>query len=114
MRALVEYTIPNGFAVGQPIDARQFQEFVGFITPVITSGDVLIQGAMPNSLGNAPNSADFVRFLETSVVGSGQMRFATGAGSCYVPVGLQSFPGYIRLETSVTQGAQRVFQLSFK
>lgn len=70
--------------------------------PVITSGDLFIRGSFNTT------SANFGR-IQSPVFGaptSGDLRIATGAGSCMVlwPDNLPS-PSYIRLETSVAQAA---------
>jgi hypothetical protein len=108
----ITYTIPNGSAVGSPIDLRKYGEVRAISVPALTSGDLLIQGALSQADGSAPNSASFSRLLDTRAVGSGSLRFATGPGSCFIPFPFRKvMPPWIRLETAVAQGADRTFTI---
>lgn len=78
--------------------------------PALTSGDLLLQGSFNTT------SADFsrVRLPVVSAPVSGDLRIATGPGSCTVlwPDNLPS-PSYGRLETGVAQTAPRSFTIRF-
>ena len=91
--------INSGFAVSGDIDLTQRRLF-GVAVPVITSGDLAIQGNIDTT------SATFYRLLETRSPGSGDLRFATGPGSRMVllPEDIPT-PAYIRLELITTVGS---------
>ncbi len=78
--------------------------------PVITSGDLLIRGSFNTT------SANFVRMQNPmfSAPTSGDLRLATGPGSCMMmwPEQFPS-PAFIRLETAVPQAVARVFTIRF-
>jgi 4-hydroxy-3-methylbut-2-en-1-yl diphosphate synthase IspG/GcpE len=95
--------INSGQTLSDVIDLRQY--FLGSImVPAITSGDLLIRGGV--------NSGSLSRMLETRGQGSGDTRFATGAGdrAVTIPSQLSTLP-YAQLETSVAQADVRTFAL---
>lgn len=92
--------IASGDLVSGTIDARAIPGIRGIHVPGVVSGDLLIQGALDSSSGS------FARLLDTRAAGSGDLRFATGPGSRFIPIphGLQeTFPPYLRLEAAAAQ-----------
>ena len=108
----MHYIINSGFAVGSPVDLRKYSNLRAMHIPGITSGDMFIQGALPTVTGVAPSSGDFARLLETRAVGSGPLRFATGAGSAWLamPFG-DTLPPWIRPEFASAQVDVRTLTL---
>ena len=116
----VTVTIPLSESVSGDIDLREMKRgVIGIGVPVITSGDLYVQGGVDTT------SANFKRFLlpptdERTQVGppavpsSGYLTFETHAGSCWIawPADLQA-PEYLRLETGVPQEAPVVFTVLF-
>ena len=102
-------TIPLSGTVSDNIDLRGGR-IVAISVPVITSGDLFLQGAFDST------SASFVR-IQASVFDSptsGDLRLATGPGSlmCLWPSTFPS-PSYMRLESAVPQAAARAFSVRF-
>ena len=80
--------------------------------PVVTSGDLFIQGAWDTT------SANFVRIQRDNFgagLSSGDLRFPIGPGSNMVllPTGYQ-WPANIRLETAVPQTAAVTFKILYR
>jgi hypothetical protein len=105
----VTATIPLSGSVSDDIDLRKGRLEAIFV-PVLTSGDLLVRGALDQT------SANFVR-LQHPVLAqplSGDLRFATGPGSRMIlwPDNLPT-PSYLRLETSVAQAAAREFTVRY-
>jgi hypothetical protein len=109
---MINYIVNSGFAVGSPVDLRQYPLIRAIGVPGITSGDMFIQGAMGQANGSPPNSGDFARLLETRAVGSGYAQFATGPGSLWIawPFG-DSLPQWMRPEFAVAQADTRTLTL---
>lgn len=91
--------INSGYVVSGDVNLTQ-RALLGISVPTITSGDLTIQGNTDTT------SANFLRLLETRAPGSGDLRFATGAGSRMVLVPEDfTTPPYIRLETITAAGS---------
>lgn len=106
------YIINSGFAVGSPVDLRQYPWIRAIGVPGITSGDMFLQGALAKADGSAPNSGDFSRLLETRAVGSGDLRFATGPGSRWIAFPFaETLPPFVRPELAVAQADTRTLQI---
>jgi len=108
---LATATIPLSGSVSGNIDLRDLRRgIVAISVPVITSGDLFIQGGFDTT------SANFTRLLQPPMDGptSGYLRFAVGAGSCAIPWPANlRVPEFIRLETSVPQAVARAFSVLF-
>jgi hypothetical protein len=106
MRSVLYTTIPSGEAVSGAIDLNQFAGLKAIQVPVITSGDLLVQGAFDTV------SASFTRLLNPTLPGSGPLRWCTLAGSLMLPFPTDfSLPPYVRLETANAQTDVRTFTL---
>lgn len=106
--------IASGDSFSGIVDARRINGLEGIFAPALAaSGDLLIQGAMFTGSGTTPVSADFCRFQNTSVLGSGDLRFAVGSANHFLPMpnGFLPTPSYIRLEAGVAQTDTRTFTL---
>ena len=99
--------IASGYVGSQAIDLRQSLGVRAIAVPLMTSGDLLLQGAMDSTSGS------FARLIETRAPGSGDLRFATGPGSRWValPSVFETLPPYLRLEASVQQTDTRTLTL---
>ena len=104
-------TVPLSGSVSGDVDLRDLRRgIVAFAVPVITSGDLLIQGGFDTT------SANFTRLLTPPFDGptSGALRFAVGPGSCMVPWPANlRVPEYLRLETAVPQAQAVNFSVLF-
>lgn len=110
---IVHYVVASGFQVGSPVDLRQHGQIRAIAVPGITSGDLLMQGAMGQANGTPPTSGDFSRLLETRAVGSGDLRFAAGPGSRWI-AGFPfsgALPPFVRPEFAVAQTDTRTLTL---
>lgn len=105
--------ISSGQVGSSVVDLKQTSGLRGVIAPAMTSGDLLVLAGFSTASGTTPPlSGDFMRFMDTRAVGSGDFRIATGAGSRYVawPLG-ETLPPYMRLEASVAQTDNRTLTL---
>lgn len=94
MPPLLYAFVNSGEVVSAVQNLSQHGKIHGIDVPVITSGDLLLQGSFSDTL-----SANFHRLIETRNPGSGDMKFATGPGSVYVTLPLdRAMPNYVRLE----------------
>jgi len=108
----MHYVVNSGFAVGSPVDLRQYPWVRAIGVPGITSGDLFIQAAMATDSGTPPLSGSFARLLETRAVGSGDHRFATGPGSRWIAFPFaETMPPFIRPEFAVAQTDTRTLQI---
>lgn len=97
--------VASGSSVSGTVDLTK-RALLGVAVPVVTSCDLALQGNLDTT------SATFVRLLEARAPGSGDLRFATGAGSrmILVPATLET-PPYVRFETLVAQTDNRTLTL---
>ena len=106
MPPLLYAFVNSGAVISDVQNLSQHGKIHGIDVPVITSGDLLLQGSF------ATTSAGFHRLLETRNPGSGDMKFATGAGSVFITLPLdRAMPNYVRLELSVAQAAPRTLTM---
>lgn len=76
--------------------------------PVVTSGDLFVLGNWDTTSGN------FTR-LQKAQPNTGDLRFGTGPGSLMITGRRdETYPPFLRLETSVAQAAVRTFALLVK
>lgn len=108
-QGVLSISVVSGASVSENIDLRGGR-LQAIAVPTITSGDVFLQGSFNTT------SANFVRVQNPNWNGptSGDLRLATGPGSCMVmfPDNLPS-PSYARIETAVAQAAPRTFSIRF-
>lgn len=99
--------IQSGEAVSGTVDVKQIAGIRAIHCPGLTSGDLLVQGALDSSSGS------FARFRETRQPGSGDLRHAVGVGSCFLadPLGRVVPAPYLRLESAVAQTDTRTFTI---
>lgn len=107
MPTLLFPTIPLSGQVSGNVDLSKYPKLIAIAVPGISSGDLLIQGAYDTT------SANFQRLLQTMVIpGSGDLRFATLAGSRMIPFPQDfTLPPYLRLETLSPQANVCTFTL---
>jgi hypothetical protein len=101
------FAIINSGSIGsQALDCAKIKAIRGIHVPAMTSGDIFVQGASDNSSGS------FARMIETRSVGSGDLKFATGPGSRFIPWPLgETLPAYLRLEAAVAQTDNRTLMV---
>lgn len=108
-QGLISPIIASGDSISGDIDLRGGR-LQAFFVPVMTSGDLFVRGGFDTT------SENFSRIQRPSldVPTSGDLRIATGAGSCMVlwPHNLPS-PSYARFESAVAQAAPRTFTVRF-
>lgn len=108
-QGVVTATIPLSGTVSDTIDLRGGR-IQAIAAPSITSADLLVQGCFDTT------SASFVRLRQPVFANpqSGDLRLATGPGSCMLlwPSNLPS-PNYVRLESGVAQAAAAAFSIRF-
>ena len=92
--------IASGFNVSGDVDLRQRQLDAIFIPTLGGSGTLAVQGNTDTTSGN------FVRMLESRAAGSGDLQFAAGVGSRWLPwpTGI-SQPAYARFEVITQVGS---------
>jgi hypothetical protein len=97
-QGVLDVSIASGAAVSGDVDLRGGRLHV-IACPALTSGDLFLHGSFDTT------SANFRKIQYPLLNGptSGDMRLATGPGSCVI----------LRLETSVAQAAPRVFSVRF-
>lgn len=93
--------INSGDIASAALDVRQVRGIRAIHVPAVTSGDLLLLGALDAA------SASFARLLDTRVA-SGDLRFVTGAGSRFIPFPeslAETLPPYLRLEIATAPGS---------
>ena len=76
--------------------------------PTVTSGDLLVRGNFDTTSGN------FFR-IQKALPNTGDLRFGVGVGSVAIAGRRdETWPSFLRLETSVPQSAIRTFTLLVK
>ena len=91
--------INSGQVISGNVDLTQ-RALIGITVPVVTSGDLVIQGNVDTT------SANFVRLLDIRASGGADLRFPIGVGSRMVMLeNTFSTPPYIRLETVMATGS---------
>lgn len=108
-QGVLSVSVASGSSVSGNIDLRGGR-LAAIDVPTITSGDTFLQGSFDTT------SASFKRILNAPLNGptSGDLRLATGAGSCMALLpNTLPFPAYVRLETAVAQAAPRTFSVRF-
>lgn len=99
-------TIALSGSVTGDVDLTKYGKLLAIGLPVIDSGDLFIRGGFDTT------SADFRRLLETRSPGSGDLRFATLAGSRMIAMpATMVWPSYVRLEVASPQTAVRTLTL---
>ncbi len=102
---IIYASIASGQSVSGNIDCTNAGAIQGIWVPTITSADLLVQSNVDTTSGN------FVR-VRALPPNSGDLRYATGPGSCYLNTG-QNLPwmAYMRLEAGAVQTVVNTFAL---